>query len=161
MEKTCGDEVTMAKKKKTPSMPSPKKQRITIPDKNEEGIIMQGLARKILQGDASRYDTDDDFRNASPYEMARRIINDNEGISVAEAMLDAYAMRAIYFGDVNCGAFIRDTAGEKPREKTEVDNKIEVSFKMSLTGSEAPELPENNPIELSADSISEVDDAET
>ena len=138
-----------------------KKQSIITQDTGEEvREYTRAAARKVLGGGMSQFSfVGEKVDDVSPYEMAKRIIDDNEGISVADAIMSAMAVRAVYFGDVSAGTFLRDSAGEKPREKTEVDNKIEVSFSMELTGGAAP-LSANNPIEILPENINEVKDAE-
>ena len=80
-------------------------------------------------------------------DIAEAIVEQNPEMDVTEAVALSVAAKA-FNGDVGAMTFLRDTVGEKPKDKQEVDNKITVDFSMTLVGNGTPEeLCGNNPIE--------------
>ena len=80
-------------------------------------------------------------------DIAEAIVEQNPEMDVTEAVALSVAAKA-FNGDVGAMTFLRDTVGEKPKDKQEVDNKITVDFSMTLVGNGTPEeLSDSNPIE--------------
>ena len=86
-------------------------------------------------------------------DVAVELIEQNPEINVVQAVIYGLAAKAMS-GDVACATFLRDTVGEKPKDKSEVDNNISVDFSMTLVGDggSVGALSDNNPIEASLDS---------
>ena len=92
-------------------------------------------------------------------DIAEAIVEQNPEMDVTEAVALSVAAKA-FNGDVGAMTFLRDTVGEKPKDKQEVDNKITVDFSMTLVGNGTPEeLSDNNPIEASLEE-KETDEAQ-
>lgn len=92
-------------------------------------------------------------------DIAEAIVEQNPEMDVTEAVALSVAAKA-FNGDVGAMTFLRDTVGEKPKDKQEVDNKITVDFSMTLVGSGTPEeLSDNNPIEATLEE-KETDEAQ-
>ena len=92
-------------------------------------------------------------------DIAEAIVEQNPEMDVTEAVALSVAAKA-FNGDVGAMTFLRDTVGEKPKDKQEVDNKITVDFSMTLVGSGTPEeLSDSNPIEATLEE-KETDEAQ-
>ena len=92
-------------------------------------------------------------------DIAEAIVEQNPEMDVTEAVALSVAAKA-FNGDVGAMTFLRDTVGEKPKDKQEVDNKITVDFSMTLVGNGTPEeLSDSNPIEATLEE-KETDEAQ-
>lgn len=92
-------------------------------------------------------------------DIAEAIVEQNPEMDVTEAVALSVAAKA-FNGDVGAMTFLRDTVGEKPKDKQEVDNKITVDFSMTLVGNGTlEELSDNNPIEATLEE-KETDEAQ-
>lgn len=112
-------------------------------EENEAGVMEESVKRILKQR----------AKDFTALELADGLLEQNENMSIADAVVYGLAIRAAG-GDTGAAAFLRDTAGEKPKDRSEVENKLEVAFSMELVGaSENQELSEKNNVEILPDDI--------
>lgn len=111
-------------------------------ERREETDFFGDTLKKILKSPMSAY-----LSKLAFTDIAEAIVEQNDEMNITEAVALSIAAKA-FNGDVSAATFMRDTVGEKPKDKSEVDNKISVGFSMTLVDGGTPEvLAESNPIE--------------
>lgn len=124
-------------------------------EKLEETNMFSTMLKKILKEPMK-----ESLSRLAFTEIAEAIVEQNPDMDVTEAVALSVAAKA-FNGDVGAMTFLRDTVGEKPKEKQEVDNRISVDFSMTLVGSGAKEeLSDSNPIEATIEEKCEGEDEE-